>query len=66
MMDKNELSGVIAHELSHIGNRDTLLQTVVVVLVGFIAIIAYVFTRSMMVRCAAAIGAEIVEKVAVS
>ena len=47
MMDKNELSGVIAHELSHIGNRDTLLQTVVVVLVGFIAIIAYVFTRSM-------------------
>jgi heat shock protein HtpX len=48
MMDKNELSGVIAHELSHIGNRDTLLQTVVVVLVGFIAIIAYVFTRSMM------------------
>src|ERR1017187_4783367 len=41
MMDKNELSGVIAHELSHIGNRDTLLQTVVVVLVGFIAIIAY-------------------------
>ena len=47
MMDKNELSGVLAHELSHIGNRDTLLQTVVVVLVGFIAIIAYVFTRSM-------------------
>lgn len=47
MMDKNELSGVIAHELSHIGNRDTLLQTVVVVLVGFIAILAHFFTRSM-------------------
>lgn len=47
MMDKNELSGVLAHELSHIGNRDTLLQTVVVVLVGFIAIMAHVFTRSM-------------------
>ncbi len=47
MMDKNELSGVIAHELSHIGNRDTLLQTVVVVLVGFIAILANIFTRSM-------------------
>lgn len=47
MMDKNELSGVIAHELSHIGNRDILLSTTVVVLVGFIAIIAYVFTRSM-------------------
>ncbi len=47
MMDKNELSGVLAHELSHIGNRDTLLQTVVVVLVGFIAIMANIFTRSM-------------------
>lgn len=47
MMDKNELSGVIAHELSHIGNRDILLSTVVVVLVGFIAILANIFTRSM-------------------
>lgn len=47
MMDKNELSGVLAHELSHIGNRDTLLMTVVVVLVGFIAILANIFTRSM-------------------
>jgi heat shock protein HtpX len=46
MMDKNELQGVIAHELSHIGNRDTLLQTVVVVLVGFIAILANIFMRS--------------------
>lgn len=46
MMDKNELSGVIAHELSHIGNRDILLQTVVVVLVGFISIMAHIFTRS--------------------
>ena len=47
MMDKNELSGVIAHELSHIGNRDILLSTTVVVLVGFIAILANIFTRSM-------------------
>ncbi len=47
MMDKNELSGVMAHELSHIGNRDILLSTVVVVLVGFISILAYIFTRSM-------------------
>ena len=46
MMDKNELEGVIAHELSHIGNRDILLQTVVVVLVGFIAILANIFMRS--------------------
>ena len=47
MMNKNELSGVIAHELSHIGNRDILLSTTVVVLVGFIAILANIFTRSM-------------------
>ena len=47
MMDKNELSGVLAHEISHIGNRDILLSTVVVVLVGFIAIMANIFTRSM-------------------
>ena len=47
MMNENELSGVIAHELSHIGNRDTLLQTVVVVLVGFIALAANIFTRSL-------------------
>ena len=47
MMDKNELSGVLAHELSHIGNRDILLSTVVVVLVGFIAMLANIFTRSM-------------------
>lgn len=45
MMDKNELEGVIAHELSHIGNRDILLQTVVVVLVGFIAIASDWFMR---------------------
>lgn len=47
MMDKNELSGVLGHELSHIGNRDILLSTVIVVLVGFIAILANVFTRGM-------------------
>lgn len=39
-LDKTELEGVIAHELSHIGNRDMLISTVVVVLVGFIALLA--------------------------
>jgi heat shock protein HtpX len=39
-LEKTELEGVIAHELSHIGNRDILLSTVVVVLVGFIALLA--------------------------
>jgi heat shock protein HtpX len=46
ILDKAELEGVIAHELSHIGNRDMLLSTVVVVLVGFVTILADVFTRS--------------------
>ncbi|MCX6761270.1 MAG: M48 family metallopeptidase [Candidatus Moranbacteria bacterium] len=39
-LEKTELEGVIAHELSHIGNRDILLSTVVVVLVGFVALMA--------------------------
>lgn len=45
-LDRSELEGVIAHELSHIGNRDMLLSTVVVVLVGFISILADMFMRS--------------------
>lgn len=39
-LEKTELEGVIAHELSHIGNRDTLISTVVVILVGFVALLA--------------------------
>ncbi|MFA6183507.1 MAG: M48 family metallopeptidase [Parcubacteria group bacterium] len=39
-LEKAELEGVIAHELSHIGNRDILLSTVVVVLVGFVTLLA--------------------------
>ncbi len=39
-LDKKEIEGVVAHELSHIGNRDILLSTVVTVLVGFIALLA--------------------------
>lgn len=48
MMNRSELEGVIAHELSHIGNRDTLLQTIVVVLVGFVTLLADFFLRSSM------------------
>jgi heat shock protein HtpX len=44
-LDKSELEGVIAHELSHIGNRDILLSTVIVVLVGFVALLADFFRR---------------------
>jgi heat shock protein HtpX len=40
-----ELEGVIAHELSHIKNRDILLMTVAVVLAGFVAITADIFLR---------------------
>ncbi len=46
-LQKNELEGVIAHELSHIGNRDILLMSTVVVLVGFVSIISDMFLRSM-------------------
>ncbi len=46
ILDKSELEGVIAHELSHIGNRDILLQSMVVVLVGFISLISNIFLRS--------------------
>ena len=45
ILDRSELEGVIAHELSHVGNRDILLGTVVTVLVGFIAILADLFLR---------------------
>jgi heat shock protein HtpX len=46
-LDRSELEGVLAHELSHIGNRDMLVSTVAVVLVGFIAILSDVFIRSL-------------------
>lgn len=44
-LNKTELEGVIAHELSHIGNRDMLLSTIVVVLVGVISIVSDLFFR---------------------
>ncbi len=46
ILNKTELEGVIAHELSHIGNHDILLSTVVVVLAGFIALLSDFFLRS--------------------
>lgn len=44
-LEKVELEGVIAHELAHIGNRDMLLQTVVVVLAGTIAYLSHIMLR---------------------
>lgn len=44
-LDRSELEGVIAHELSHIGNRDILLATIVTVLVGVVVLLADWFRR---------------------
>ncbi len=45
MMSRVEMEGVIGHELSHVKNKDMLLMTVVVVLAGFVAILANIFIR---------------------
>lgn len=45
MLTRTELEGVIAHELSHIKNRDILVMTIAVVLAGFVAILADLFLR---------------------
>ncbi len=44
-LDKNEVEGVLAHELSHIGNRDTLISTISVILVGFVSLLSDFFLR---------------------
>jgi len=44
-MDKLELEGVVAHELSHIRNYDIRLQTLVVVLVGMVALASDLMLR---------------------
>lgn len=44
-LGEKELEGVLAHELSHIGNRDILISSVVVVLAGLIAVMADWFLR---------------------
>jgi len=49
-LNKTELEGVTAHELSHVGNRDTLLMSVVSVLVGVIALLSDWYLRSMWYR----------------
>ncbi|MBI2031118.1 MAG: M48 family metallopeptidase [Candidatus Levybacteria bacterium] len=46
-LNKAELEGVISHELSHIKNYDIRLMGIVVILVGFIAILADFFMRSL-------------------
>jgi heat shock protein HtpX len=46
-LNKTELEGVLAHELSHVGNRDILVSTVAAVLAGIVALIADIFLRSL-------------------
>ncbi len=45
-LDKNELTGVLAHELSHVKNRDILVSTVAAILAGIVALAADIFLRS--------------------
>ena len=40
LMDREELEGVLAHELSHVANYDILVGTIAVTLVGFLALLA--------------------------
>jgi len=47
-LTKPELEGVLAHEMSHIGNRDMLVGTVAVTLVGLISLLSDMFLRSLM------------------
>lgn len=44
-LEKVELEGVIAHELSHIGNRDILIATIVTTLVGTVVLLSDLFLR---------------------
>jgi heat shock protein HtpX len=45
-LDRSELEGVLAHELSHIGNKDILIMSVAVVLAGTVSIFANFFLRT--------------------
>ena len=45
MLTTTELEGVIAHELSHIKNKDMLVMTITVVLLGFITILSDIVIR---------------------
>ena len=45
-LENEELEGVIAHELSHVKNYDIRLMTIVVLLVGFVALLSNLFFRA--------------------
>ena len=47
VMDRDQLQGVIAHEMSHVANRDTLVSAVAATTAGAIAILSDMLTRMM-------------------
>ena len=49
-MDERELEGVIAHEVSHIRNRDVRLMSLVAVLVGVVALLSDFLLRIAVLR----------------
>lgn len=48
IMNRDELQGVVAHEISHIINRDIRYMTLATVMVGTVALLSQVFLRSML------------------
>lgn len=46
-LNRDELQGVVAHEMSHIMNRDVMLMTFAGMMLGAITLMAEVFTRSL-------------------
>ncbi|MFO8067175.1 MAG: M48 family metallopeptidase [Bacteroidales bacterium] len=50
MMNRDELQGVIAHEISHIINRDIRYLTIATIMVASVALISQIFLRSMFFR----------------
>jgi heat shock protein HtpX len=56
MMNRTELEGVLAHELSHIGNKDMLVSTVAVVLLGFVHQLSLVVPVAAALLLAGALG----------
>ena len=47
VMDRDQLQGVVAHEMSHVGNRDTLVSAVAATTAGAIAVLSDMLTRMM-------------------